>query len=159
MYLKNPRTPCLLLKQKKVNFFSLFPFAFSRQLLDSPGCLSYCFLKLKISLQISSWAHVYILFNYEGKNLQHDAMSAMAALASWLPSVTSHHMAIFYSELSAQCWQLCFEGIWICAFCTKTPCVVLPHPCYFCSQLNPTLASDISDTPITLMGTSWRHSD
>lgn len=143
MYLKNPRNPRLLLELKS-HFFLFFHLHFLAAA-DSPGCLSYCFLRLEISLWVSSWAHVFLLFIYEGKILQHDAMSPMVALASWLPSVTSHHMTVFSSELSAQCRQLCFKGIWIFALGRKSLCVVLPHPCYFCSQLNPTLASDVSD--------------
>lgn len=121
MYLKNPRTPCLLLKQKKSIFFSLFPFAFSRQLLIHQAAFLIVFSSSKLVSRFPPGPMFTFFLIYEIKNLQHDAMSPMAALASWLPSVTSHHMANFSSELSAQCWQLCFEGIWICAFCMKTP--------------------------------------
>lgn len=138
------KEPPACFQNRKVIFFC-FSICVFQAAADSPGCHSYCFFKLKISLQFSSWAHVYILFICECKNLQHDVMSPMAVLLWWLPSVTSHHMAVFFSELSAQSWQLCFEGIWIFAFGRNSLCVVLPHPCYFCSQLNPTLASDVLD--------------
>lgn len=142
---KEPKHPLFASKTEKVNFFSLFPFAFSRQLLIHQAAFLIVFSSSKLVSRFSPGPMFTLFLIYEIKNLQHDAMFPMAALASWLPSVTSHHMAIF-SKISAQCWQLCFEGIWIFAFGRKTLYVVLPHPCYSCSQLNPTLASDVSDT-------------